>query len=457
MNEFMEVIRRSEKGPFIEERDFDIEVVFKTIRGLVKKYGLKYDRNEIITQQPEMVDGAFQAGLELAELAGMYCVDTSRQIKFTREELLMGLRAAPKELHIGWGRDQRVIRASTAGSVNKPFIWAGFSGGPLTEDLYRQSIRSYIKEPLVDALGHGSLHRIDGIEVRTGSPMEVRATRQELLFLREALRREGRPGMPFIAGESSTTVLGDLAIMSPEFMPPGNFHFTPTLNELKTDYTNLSKVMASYEYGVYNINLIDAIIGGYAGGPEGAAVVTIASFLLGLIIYRASVSVCHPAHNKWVSTSPPESIWAENIVGQAFARNAPIITIGDVWPISGTGTRDILHEIAAITITKTLTGNHPHGVGSTNGKFPNGSGLDARCMAEMAHAAWHQQLSLKRGNEIVCDLISRYEDKLATPDYGFPYNEVYDVEAAVPLPWWLEMYEDTKKQFTRDYGLEFVF
>lgn len=88
--------------------------------------------------------------------------------------------------------------------------------------------------------------------------------------------------------------------------------------------------MAAYEYGVHNINLIDAIIGGYAGSAEGAAVITIASFLLSLTIYRASISLCHPAHNKWVSTSPPESIWAENLVGQAFARNAPIITIGDV-------------------------------------------------------------------------------------------------------------------------------
>jgi methylamine--corrinoid protein Co-methyltransferase len=454
MIDFLEVIRRTESGSYITERDFDIEVVFGTTRELVKKYGLKYDRKHLITLEPEMADGAFQAGLELAERAGLFCVDTSRVLKFTREELLYGLKAAPRALTLGWGKDQRTIRASVWGELDRPFIWAGFSGAPLTEETYRQSIRSYIKEPLVDALGHGSLHIIDGIEVRSASPMEVRATRQELMYVREALAREGRPGMPFVAAESSTTVLGDLGVMHPAYMPPNYTHFVSILNELKTDYTDLSKVMASYEYGVHNISLVDAIIGGYAGGPEGAAVVTIAAFILGLIVNRASISLCHPAHNKWVSTSPPESIWAENLVGQAFARNSPIITIGDVWTSAGTGTRDILYEIAAITITKTLTGNHPHGVGATNGKFPHGSGLDARAMAEVAWAAYRQQLSLERGNEIVCALVDKYESKFADPDIGKPYHEVYDVVTAQPLPWMLELYNDTKQEFVKEFDLK---
>ena len=452
--DFMEVIRRTESGPYTEERDFDIEVVFKTTKALIDRYEIGYDRNELITLDPGMADAAFNAGLDLAEQAGMFCVETSRVIRFSREELLYALAAAPRELRIGSGKDQRTLRATVAGQHDPPFIWAGFSGAPLSEDLFRQSIRSYIKEPLVDALGHGSIHVIDGIQTRTGSPMEVRATRQELMYVREALLREGRPGMPYVAAESSTTALGDLATMHPDFMTPGNFHFVPTLNELKTDYARLTKTMAAYEYGVYNINLVDAIIGGYAGGPEGAAVVTIAAFMLGLIVNRASVSLCHPAHNKWVATSPPESIWAENLVGQAFARNSPIINIGDVWPNSGTGTKDIIHEIAAITITKQLTGNHPHGVGSTNGKFPHGSGLDARCMAEVAHAVHRQSVTLEQGNEMVCALVDKYEDKLADPDIGKPYDQVYDVASATPQPWWLELYEETKRELEKDHGLK---
>lgn len=453
MVSIFDVIRRTENGPAITERDFDIEMVFKKTKELVAKHGLKYDRNELITQNPEMADACFKAGFELAVESGIFCIDTSRMIKFTEDELKYALKTAPKSLTLGWGKDQRVIKAKEYGIPNRPFIWGGFSGSPLSEELYRQSIRSYIKEPLVDCLGHGSIPMVDGIEVRTGSPMEIRAARQELLYVREGLAREGRPGMPFVAGESSTTVLGDLAIMNPSYMPPNNTHFVSTLNELKTDYTDLSKVMSAYEYGVHNINLIDAIIGGYAGGPEGAAVVTVAAFIMGLIVNRASISLCHPAHNKWISTSPPESIWAENIVGQAFSRNSPLITIGDVWTSAGTGTADILLEIAAITITKTLTGNHPHGVGATNGIYPHGSGMDVRWMGEVAHATFDQNISLERGNEIVCELVSRYEGKFENPDLGLPYNEVYDVETATPKDWWLEIYSESKKMFAKDFGL----
>ena len=99
------------------------------------------------------------------------------------------------------------------------------------------------------------------------------------------------------------------------------------------------------------------------------------------------------------------------------------------------------------------TSNHPHGVGATNGKFSHGSGLDARCMAEVAHAVFNQQLTLEQGNEIVCALVSKYEDKFPDPDIGKPYHKVYDVVTATPLPWWLEIYEETKREFEREFGL----
>ena len=212
--------------------------------------------------------------------------------------------------------------------------------------------------------------------------------------------------------------------------------------------------MSSYEIGVHNINLVDAIIGGYAGGPEGAAIVTIAAFILGLLVNRSVVSLCHPTHNKWVSTSPPESIWTENIVGQAFSRNSPLIIIGDVWTSSGTGTRDIFNEIAAITITKTMTGNHPHGVGATNGKYPHGSGLDARCMAEVAQAFYNAKPDMKRANEIVTTLVKKYRDNFSNPNIGVPYHDVYDIDTCLPKRWWSEMYEEFKGDFEKEFEIK---
>ena len=81
MVDFIEVMRRTENGPYIKERDFDIELVFKTARELSKRYGIAYDRKQLITLNPELADAAFQAGLELAEKTGIYCVTTSRMIQ----------------------------------------------------------------------------------------------------------------------------------------------------------------------------------------------------------------------------------------------------------------------------------------------------------------------------------------------------------------------------------------
>jgi hypothetical protein len=75
-------------------------------------------------------------------------------------------------------------------------------------------------------------------------------------------------------------------------------------------------------------------------------------------------------------------------------------------------------------------------------------------MAEVAHGVHRTGLSLKRGNEIVCALVERYEGKLADPDIGRPYDEVYDVVAATPQRWWLEMYEDARRDLRREFDLE---
>jgi hypothetical protein len=60
---------------------------------------------------------------------------------------------------------------------------------------------------------------------------------------------------------------------------------------------------------------------------------------------------------------------------------------------------------------------------------------------------------LEQGNQIVCELVSRYEDKFADPDIGKPYHEVYDVASVTPKSWWLELYKDTKREFEKDFGL----
>ncbi|MDD1776139.1 MAG: monomethylamine:corrinoid methyltransferase, partial [Candidatus Methanomethylicus sp.] len=270
----------------------------------------------------------------------------------------------------------------------------------------------------------------------------------------EAADRAGRSGIGFIAGESSVSALGDLAIAHERYMRKSDSHLVALLNELKTDYDRISKVVNFTEYGAYNCTLVDPIIGGYAGGPEGVAVCFVASFLLGRAAYKSEFHVCHPIHFRYMSTSAPEGMWNLNIVGQAMARNAPFIIMGDVWTSAGAGSEMIFYETAANTITNVVTGSHPLGVSATNGKYPHASGLDTRFMAEVALATARAKLTRENANDLVVALANEYRDRQGKPDIGRPFPELYDINKVLPKEEWHDTYSKMKKKIADSTGLD---
>ena len=76
MISFYDILRRSEEGKYMEEREFDLKVVAKTTRRLVKEYDIKFNREEIVTTDNSLADDVWKAGFELALEAGIYCVST---------------------------------------------------------------------------------------------------------------------------------------------------------------------------------------------------------------------------------------------------------------------------------------------------------------------------------------------------------------------------------------------
>ncbi|MCC6013383.1 MAG: monomethylamine:corrinoid methyltransferase [Candidatus Verstraetearchaeota archaeon] len=445
-----EVLDRAETGPYMEEKDFDIKIIAKKCRELVKEYDIKYNPEEIITTDSSLADDLFEAGLRLALEAGIYCQSTKRIIKFSEEEIKEGIKSAPSEIIVGQGRDSRILYARDIEDKRRPIICGGQAGATIPEEWYVPMAMSYMKEHLIDMINHGGLAIVEGRKVRTHSPLEIQATRRELVMLREAAARAGRPGIGLIAGESSVTALGDLAIASERYMRSTDSHLVALLNELKTDYDRLAKAVNFTEYGAYNVTLVDPIIGGYAGGPEGVAIVFIASFLLGRLLYRSEYHVCHPIHFRYVSTSAPECMWNLSIVGQAMARNTKFIIMGDVWTSAGAGSEMIFYEIAANTITNVVTGTHPLGVSATNGKYPHASGLETRFMAEVALAS--VKLKRNEANEIVLKLLNEYKDKMGKPDIGKPFPELYDMKKVVPKSDWETLYKSMKKKINDIIG-----
>ena len=454
MNSIWEVIDKAETGQYMEERDFDLNVVARLCRDLVKEYGIKFDPAQIITSDDSMVDNVFEAGLRLALEAGIFCIDTKRIIRFDERDLREGTSSAPTSLIIGQGKDSRILYARGVEDERDPIICGGQAGAAIPEEWYLPMALSFMKEPLVDMINNGGLAVVEGRKVKTNTPLEIQATRRELRMLREAADRAGRPGIHLLAGESSVSALGDLAIASDKYMRTSDAHLVALLNELKTDNQRISKVVNFTEYGAHNVTLVDPIIGGYAGGPEGVAVCFIASFLLGRVMYGSEYHVIHPIHFRYMSTSAVECMWNLNIVGQAMSRNAPYILMGDVWTSAGAGSEMVFYEIAANTITNVVTGSHPLGCSATNGKYPHASGLETRFMAEVALETARSGLKRENANEMVVKLASLYKDRQAKPDIGKPFPELYDMARVVPKPEWNATYLKMKREIAEMTGLD---
>jgi methylamine--corrinoid protein Co-methyltransferase len=454
MLNFYDILARSHEGPYLKEQDWDLQKVAMTTMQLVQKYDLSWDKEQIITDDPDLADALFKAGLELAQTLGVYNRTTERVIEFSPQELESGLRSMPQELIMGEGKDARRLFARRIMDPRPPLIWGGNSGAPVPESIFLQLQMSYAQEPIIDFLCTGSLTRVGGIEVRTRGPMEIVATRREMEMLRTTTRRVGRPGMGILAAASAVSELGDVAVANPEYMRPSDSHLVPMLNELKMDSGNLARAVNSIEYGVVNASLPCVIVGGMGGSPPGCAVINVASFILSNLVALADYHICHPIHIRHVATSTREVLWVENVVGQAFARNAPCIMVMDCYPKSGAGTKELLYETAANSVVNTLVGGHLEGPGSADGAKPNCSGLEARFMGEVGHAVARQGLSLHEGNTLVLELLTKYEAIFDDPEGnpGLPFEQVYDLMTIQPKPEWQSMYEEVKGEL-RQMGL----
>jgi methylamine--corrinoid protein Co-methyltransferase len=189
------------------------------------------------------------------------------------------------------------------------------------------------------------------------------------------------------------------------------------------------------------------MVGGLGGDATGSAVVAVASLILGNLSNRADYHLLHPIHMRHIATSTREVLWVEGIVQQAFARNAPCIIVTDIYPKSGSMTSELLYETAANAIAITVSGGHLEGVGSADGLIPHATGLEVRLMGEVGQAVTRQGMSLKDANELVMQLLLKYEHVFTLPEGnpGERFDRAYDLETVQPLPEWLAIYEQAKE------------
>lgn len=192
----MDVYDRAKTGPKVEEKDWDFKIIPQTAMKLKKKYGIKMDKHKIIPEDEALCKNLFKAGLELLATCGVYCIDTHRVIKYTEEEILASVTAAPKTAQFGEpGVNGRTIACRKHDDKRPPIIQGGPTGAPCSEDLFLKIHQSYAQEPIVDTIVDGVMQTIKGKDPTPGTPWEIAAVKAEAKAVREAQMRAGRYGM----------------------------------------------------------------------------------------------------------------------------------------------------------------------------------------------------------------------------------------------------------------------
>jgi len=448
------VLDKSETGPVVDEKDWDRQFINQTIKDLIQKFDIHLDKGFYgVPSDDDLADRVYEAGFELAQQSGLYCVDTNRQMTWTRDELDAVLENAPTQVTVGEGKDEVTFKKRVPEENSRVGVIGGPYGIPVPEELFVPVLMSYAQEPLFDIVDNPSLQTTYGYNIRAESPWDQLAVWQEVALTREALERVGRPGMPIGCANSAASALGELTSTSYGGFRQIDWHHNSIMSELKISYADLMRAVHFAHTGAKSHNFYNTIYGGYVGGGEGMAVAIVA----GMILLRASLwgesFNPGPSHAHLSCNTFPAMIPSQAVALQALTRNTNLILSGFTRPVSGPCVRDIFYEIAAITIAQVTSGiSFTKAVHTATGRFAlHCTPLEARFAAQVTHAA--EGMTRADADPIVRNLVEKYKDNQQTINPGVPFTEAYDVEELKPSAEWQGMYDDVCKEFEDEYGL----
>lgn len=448
MIDFWEVVRRSENGEMLAEGEFDRRVG-RVAREVTKKYDIKYNPEQVIPSDDSLADRLFDAAVEFFLEVGVYCIDTGRVMKFNKKELFDALEAGANQIVWGEGRDQRIQRNRKVEDSRPPFCNFTLVGNPYSEETFLQAAMSAAKEPLADCFSAGSLlHTLGGVEVRSGSPIEVEAAIWDIGKRREAARRVGYPGKGMYtmvsAAERADAMI---AAARPEFGALARDGvLCGAIAEMKVDYDRMKKVpflrRTTYTIG----GLYGPLMGGYAGGPEGTCMDLVAHHFLGRLVFETEYSCCFPIEIHETCNTTRRMLWLVSTAHQALARNTHLLHFANTFIAAGPCTEVACYELIAHGITAAVSGSDLSPAAVARNRHPERcTGMEGRICAEAAHATTRMGMSRKDANDLVKRILSRYEDKISGAPVGKTISECYDMERIEPTQEYLDLYETIKK------------
>ncbi|MFX0184200.1 MAG: monomethylamine:corrinoid methyltransferase [Candidatus Hodarchaeota archaeon] len=452
-----EVLDRVQNGPVCLEKDFDLKLIVPELRRVIKEYGIYFDPLTPIPDDNSLADSLWQAAMDFYLKVGTLCTDTHRRILFTEEEMKEALGNFPGRFTLGFGRDSREISSRQIEDPHRPFCL--FSPDiTCDEDLFLPMSMAYLQEPLADGVCAPILDEIEGFPIRSGYPSEVKGSVAHTMMFREAARRVGRPGIFLKSVGTAESDAAQIAASNPEWgerLTDGRF--VASVTELKVNNSLLNKMVHFHTYGCFVGALTGPIMGGYAGGAEGTAIVGIAYHLQSLVVNQSHFMCYFPFHLKHTCNTMRELLWVISTTYQALSRNSSLISMSAGFTAAGPCTPMVLREAATHGLVSVVSGANLWEIGVAKNKHKNyATPMEARMAAEVGCGAAKEKISRADANEITLYLLKTYEQSIEDAPLGENFRECYDVRRYKPSSRYLDLYKEIKKEH-KDHGVPFIY
>jgi methylamine--corrinoid protein Co-methyltransferase len=285
--------------------------------------------------------------------------------------------------------------------------------------------------------------------------MEILAGINMMKIARDGLRRAGRPGMPIIdLHPSCASGIATIAASNPEFgARKSDGWIVAPHAEMKINFNSLNQVAYLSSWGANIGQEAGPILGGYAGGPEGTAVTTLAYAFHGILVVRATYHLTYPIQMMPVCSTTPGMIFVISASSQAFARNikAPYYALG--YASAGAATKQYFYEAAAYLLAIQSSGIgiedvHPNKAVGTNQALP----LDSEFTCSFGHG--NVGITRKKANSIIKKLQETFLDKINDPPKGRSLEQCYDLDTFKPDDELLNLYDEVIEEL-KGYGINF--
>lgn len=186
MKSLPEICRELTVGDPIDEESFDLDCVYFTLKELIAGHDVKYDPENPVPSDDALADRVFEAAVEFFVRCGVFCKDTRRIVRFTRNQTLDAVADHLGECRFGEGQQARVMRPRKPDSHHRPWCHVGAGIVASSEEIASQTVRGYASIPTADSMSVPALNTLAGRRVAAGTPPEILAAIRSIRLARDA-------------------------------------------------------------------------------------------------------------------------------------------------------------------------------------------------------------------------------------------------------------------------------